>query len=323
MNNNSHSNRVDDEPVIGISPEAKWLSSTVKKLSRTNLPILIVGERGSGKKFIAQKIFNLSTSYNKALIRIDCAALGKTINLKDLYGVIVEDNRSIKGLLEQAHEGTLLLKNLDAMNYEYQREFLRILIDNNIRQLGSTRSTKIDMKIVSTADGDLLSKVDKGQFMKELFFRLNAIMLTVAPLKNRKQDIPAFFSYFQKQISQQAGFELASLSKEVFDSVLAYHWPGNVAELKSVVYKLVTAPVHGELSPDLLPVRLVKDPFAFFEPERFKFIIKDVEEFLIKKALLKFNGNQVKAAKLLGVPEATLRFKMKKYAFVKKNNQYE
>ncbi len=307
---------VQEEPIIGNSPEAKRLRRAVKKLAKVDSNVLIIGETGIGKELAARHIFHLSRRYNKAFVKINCAALGKTIDKKDLYGQDTEGDQAVMrsiGLLEKANKGILFLDNIGDMSSEYQDEFLRVLRDNLIRRVGSDQSILVDMRVISTSDRDLLPDVEAGKFRKELYFLLNSVTLIIPPLRERKQDIPELFSYFLKKHCDQEGKEEPAVQSEIFESILEYDWKGNIRELENTVQNLVMMSPEGELSPEFLPFRIKKHPFEFLEPRNLKRVISEIEIYLIKKALNKFGGNQVKAAKLLGIPEATLRFKMKKY----------
>jgi DNA-binding NtrC family response regulator len=324
MKNQTNTDNLDfagSEPIIGLSPDARRLRQAVEKLAKTNRNVLLVGEAGTGKKFIAHKIFNGSGQSSKSLVSIDCAALGKTINLKELYGEIAEGVQATStsiGLLEKANEGMLLLENLGAMNYEYQEIILNLLRDGIVRKIGDSKSTKINLRVVSTSQEDLLPKVEIGQFKRELYFRLNELVLVLTALRNRKQDIPVLFSYFLKKLSEETGIEAAAVTENIFESILTYDWHGNIGELKDMVRNLVSMSKGDELSSEYLPFRVKKNPLEFLEPDRLKKATVEVQVYLINKALRKFSGNQVKAARLLGMPEATLRFKMKKFGFPSK-----
>ncbi len=318
--NNYDVNVVEQEPIIGNSPEAKRLRRAVKKLAKVDSNVLIIGETGTGKELAAQHIFQLSTKYNNGFVKINCAALGKTIDAKDLNGKDSEGEQAVMrsiGLLEKADNGCLFLDNIGDMNSEYQDEFLRILRDKMVRRVGSNVSKKVDMRVISTSDRDLLTEVESGKFRKELYYLINELTLVIPALRDRKQDIPEFFSFFLNRYCQQEGREVPAVQSEIFESILEYNWKGNIRELENTVQNLVMMSPEGELSPDFLPFRIKKHPYDFLEPRNLKRVVSDIEIYLIKKALGKFGGNQVKAAKLLGIPEATLRFKMKKYTILR------
>ena len=311
---------VADEPIIGASPEAKRLRRAVKKLSKIDSNILVIGETGTGKEFIARNIYSLSSRRNRTFVEINCAALGKTIQKKDLYGEASEGDQAVirtVGLFEKANRGVLFLDNIGDMSPEYQDELLQVIRDRKFRKIDGQDNIDVELRIISTSDRDLTPDIDSGKFRKDLYYQLNTLTLLVPPLRERKQDIPELFSYFLKKYAEQEEREEPAVQSEIFESILEYDWKGNVRELENTVQNLLTMSPEGELSADFLPYRIKKHPLDFLEPTNLKATISEIEIYLIKKALGKFGGNQVKAAKLLGIPEATLRFKMKKYAIPK------
>jgi len=311
---------VEQMPIVGNSPEAKRLRRAVKKLAKIDSNVFIIGETGIGKELAARHIYQMSANYNRAFVKINCSALGKTIDMKDLYGEDAEGDQAVIrsiGLLEKSNNGILYLDNIGEMSPEYQEEFLIFLRDKMVRRVGSEVSKNVDMRVISTSEYDLLPDVESGKFRKELYYLMNSLTLVIPSLRERKQDIPELFSYFLKKFCEQEGREQPAVQSEIFESILEYKWKGNIRELENTVQNLIIMSPEDELSPDFLPFRIKKHPFDFLEPRNLKRIVSDVEIYLIKKALGKFGGNQVKAAKLLGVPEATLRFKMKKYSILR------
>lgn len=303
-----------EESIVGSSPEAKRLRRAAKKLAKIDSNILIVGETGTGKELIARHIYLQSARHDAAFVEVNCASLGKTIQKKELYGE--EDGKSI-GLLEKANKGVLFLDHVGDTNPEYQEELLRIMREKRIRRVGGSENIELDLRTISTSDRDLNPDIERGKFNKDLFYLLNTLTLAIPPLRDRKQDIPELFTYFLKKYCATEGKEEPAIQSEIFESILEYDWKGNVRELENTVQNLVMMSPEGELSSDFLPFKIKKHPLDFLEPKNLKGTISEIEIYLIKKALSKFGGNQVKAAKLLGIPEATLRFKMKKYAIPK------
>lgn len=311
---------VAGEPIIGSSPESRRLRRAVKRLSKIDSNIFVIGETGTGKEFIARHIYNLSSRRNNEFVVLNCAALGKTIDRKDLFGEVSEGDRTASkkvGLLEQANNGILFLDCVNDMSLEYQDEFLRIMRDRKIKKIGGTEPIQIDLRIIATADHDLTTEIERNKFRKEFYFLLNALTLNIPPLRERKQDIPELFSYFLTKYCEKEGREEPAVQSEIFESILEYDWKGNVRELENAIQNLLLMSPEGELSAEFLPFKIKRHPFDFLEPRNLKAVISDIEIYLIRKALGKFGGNQVKASKLLGIPEATLRFKMKKYAIPK------
>jgi DNA-binding NtrC family response regulator len=306
----------EGEPIVGSSPEARRLRRAVKRLSKIDSNIFVIGETGTGKEFIARHIYNQSSRRTNEFVVLNCAALGKTIDKKDLFGEVSEGDRTASkkiGLLEQASNGILFLDSVSDMSLEYQDEFLRIMRDKKIKKVGGNEPIEVELRIISTSDHDLTTEIERGKFRKEFYFLLNALTLSIPPLRERKQDIPEMFSYFLTKYCEQEGKEEPAVQSEIFESILEYDWKGNVRELENTVQNLIMMSPEGELSAEFLPFKIKRHPLDFLEPRNLKAVISDIEIYLIRKALGKFGGNQVKAAKLLGIPEATLRFKMKKY----------
>ena len=306
-----------EETIIGSSPVARSLTRAVNKLAENDGNVFIFGEQGTGKEFSARNIYVHSSRRKRNFVVIDCAILGKSISDKDLYGEGLEGDQTVKrviGLLEKADKGILFLDNLANLSSEYQEEFLRLIRDKNFRQVNGTENISLDVRVIAASDRDLKHDLESGKFKKELFYLLSTFTLYIPPLRERRQDIPDLFSYFLKRICEQEGREEPAVPAEIFESILEYDWKGNVGELETTVQNLVAMSPQEQLSPEFLPFRVKKHPLDFLEPTNLKGVISEIETFLIKKALKKFDGNQVKAAKLLGVPEATLRFKMKKHS---------
>lgn len=307
---------VQDEQIVGNSPDAKRLRRTVKRLSKIDSNILIVGETGVGKEFLARQIFSASNRKSRSFVEINCSAIGKTIEKRDIYGEDTEKDQAVMrtiGLLEKANKGVLFLDNIGEMDDAFQFDLLQVLNDKKFRRVGGRENIPLDIRVISTADSDLTPVLDNGKFRKDLFFHLNTLTIHIPPLRERKQDIPELFIYFLKKFCTEINKDIPAVPSDIFESILTYEWKGNVRELENTVQNLVMMSPETELSPDFLPFKIKKHRLDFMEPKNLKGWVSEVETYLIEKALNKFGGNQVKAARLLGIPEATLRFKMKKY----------
>jgi len=318
--NHSYMSTMQDDEIVGNSPESKRLRRAVKRLSKIESNVLIVGETGTGKEFLGRQIYLASNRRNKGFVEINCSAIGKTIERRDIYGEDTEKDQAMMrtiGLLEKANRGILFLDNISEMDSSFQYELLQVLRDKKFRRIGGKENIVLDVRIVSTSDHDMAYDVESGRFRKDLYFLLNTITIQIPPLRERKQDIPELFIYFLKKFCIENNKEVPPVSSEIFESILEYEWKGNVRELENTVYNLVMMSPESELSPEFLPFKIKRHPLDFLEPKNLKGIVSEVETYLIRKALQKFGGNQVKAARLLGIPEATLRFKMKKYSIPK------
>lgn len=313
---------IESQAFLGRSPEIMRLKKVIKNLAHNDSSIFIMGESGTGKEFTARIIYELSPRKKQAFVKIDCTELGKSLDIKDLYGEASESDPSVArsvGLLEEANHGVLLLKNIAEMKPEYQEEFLQILRTKKFRRVGGSDNIDLDVRVISTSDHDLKHELETDKLKKELFFLLNTYSFYLPPLRERKQDIPELFTHFLNRYCEQKGREIPAVPSEIFDSLLEYEWRGNVAELESIVENLVMMSPEDLLTPEALPFSVKKHPYSFLQPTNLKKVMSDIETYIIKKAMSKVGWNQVKAAKLLGIPEATLRFKMKKHSISKKS----
>ena len=305
---------------IGNSPEAKRINRAIKKFAKVDSSVLLVGETGVGKEYIAEKIHLLSSRKNRPFVSINCSALGYTIGKRELFGEETEANGTIQrtiGLLEKANNGVLFLDYIDETPLEHQFELLQVIREKRFRRIGGKDNIPLDVRIISACNGEMEHNIESKKFRKDLYFLLKTLSINIPALKNRKQDIPELFIYFLKNYCHEKQLDIPAVPAEIFESILEYDWQGNIRELKDCVENLVMMSPEGELSTEFLPFETQRHPLDFLEIGNLKGVISDVETYLIKKALGKFAGNQVKAARCLGVPEATLRFKMKKYAIPK------
>ncbi len=311
---------VAEEHFTGNSPEAKRINRAIRKFAKAENNILIVGDTGTGKEHTARKIHALSARANRPFVVLNCSALGYTLERRDILGAETEHAGNIQrtiGLLEKANRGVLFLDNIDDLPEPYQFELLQVLREEKLRRIGGTENIAIDVRVISTATGDIEEKIEKDEFRKDLYYALKSLSINIPALKTRKQDIPELFIFFLKNYCKQNELEIPAVPAEMFESILEYDWKGNVRELKNCVENLVMMSRNGELSTEFLPFEIKRHPLDFLEVKNLKGVISEVETYLIKKALGKYAGNQVKAARQLGIPEATLRFKMKKYAIPK------
>lgn len=313
--------QVEEERFTGNSPEAKIINRAIRNFSKVDNNILLIGETGTGKEFTARQIHKLSSRRNRSFVVVNCSALDYTLHQQDLFGEEVEEEGTIKrtiGLLEKASGGTLFLDNISEMPPEYQFELLRVMQEKKFRRIGGVENIPVNVRIMASTKIDMEQEDNFGNFRKELYYQLKSLTVVLPPLKERKQDIPELFIYFLKKYCRETDMEIPAVPAEIFESILEYDWKGNIRELRNCVENLVMMSPRGELSTDYLPFEIKRHPLDFLEIKDLTGVVSEVETYLIKKALGKFAGNQVKAAKLLGIPEATLRFKMKKYAINKR-----
>jgi len=305
------------EEVVGSSPEAKTLRRAIRRLSKIESNVLLLGETGTGRDFIAKQIYLNSSRRHRPFVKLNCSAIGTTLSRVDVLGEEIKERaRTLRheGLIERANGGVLFLDNLGDLSAELQHEIRQIIEEKRLRRVNGEEAIPLNVRIISSATPELPEQIEKGTFRKDLYYHLSTITIPIPALRERKQDIPDLFAHFLKKFCREYNKEIPAVPAELFESILEYDWKGNILELENCVHNLVLMSPEGELSPQFLPFKLKRHPLDFLEPKNLKNVVSEVEIYLIRKALNKFAGNQVKAARLLGIPEATLRFKMKKYS---------
>ena len=300
------------DPIIGNSPEMTAIRRAVKKMANENQNILILGDIGSGRTYISQLLHNSGNRKNKPFITVNCPAIGETIDPDEIFADNKNGNPPKGSLLFSAQNGTLCLDDLDKLQAEFQERlfgFFTSIFDND----NATMTNELNTRIIATAEPDLLKKTKKKNLRNDLYHKLSQFRLVIPSLTERRQDIPFLFTHFLEDFCQEFEKPAPTIPNEIFDSILDYEWPGNVSELKNCVRNLVIMSPDGTLSPEYLPFRIQQHPLEMFTSKDLPTAVAEVEKYLIRKALARYEGNQSKAARFLNLSEAALRYKLKKY----------
>ncbi len=290
--------------ILGKSSEISRVRRALKAFNKQNENVFIIGENGSGRTLIAKLLHERGNRSNKEFIKIQCGALGDTIESDQVFG---KDNSGYTSLILQAQNGSIYFENVELLNSELQNKLFNLL--------SSLKKTKLNIRIIASADSTIESKMREGSFRGDLFQLLDELRINVPNIRDRKQDIPFIFSHFLEEFCKEYEKPVPTVPYDVFEAILEYDWPGNIGELRNTVRNLVIMSPEGELSPEYLPFRVQPNPLEVLATRDLNTAVADVETFLIRKALARYEGNQSKAAHLLQVSEATLRYKMKKYKF--------
>jgi len=304
---------------MGQSPKIMTIKRMMREIAKTNENALIIGEIGTGRKHIAKEIHRRSRQKNKPFVILNCSAVGDMITDADLYGEKIEGARGVErkiGLLEQAKQGILYLENVNELQPEYQQQFVNILKEKKFRKSEEHTFVAVDFRVFAATSDERIAKSDG--FRQDFLSLLNTFTISIPPLRQRKQDIPFLFNHFLEKYCQEFSREIPPVPAELFESLMEYEWSGNVFELKNAVKNLVLMSPEGKLSIEYLPFEIKKHPFEFLEGRDLPEAVSEVEKYIIKKSLRRFAGNQTKAARVLNVSEAALRYKMKKYGLSRK-----
>jgi len=312
--------------IIAESRSMKELLATVKQVAPTQSTVLIQGESGSGKEVIAHLIHEWSTRKEMPFVTVHCAALNESLLLSELFGhekgAFTGANERKIGRFEKAHGGTLFLDEIGEIKDEGQVKLLRVLQNGEFERVGSTKTLKVDVRLICATNKNLSDEVRNGRFREDLFYRINVIRLDVPPLRNRREDIEPLLRFFIQHYARLNHKNYLTIQENAIQMLLEYPWPGNVRELKNVIERMVVLCSEKNLTYSNIPLDIreqgsdgnsptTEDPKPL--PNTRNFQIKDMEKDLIKRKLVATGGNKLKAAKELGIARKTLYRKLKEY----------
>ena len=310
------------EGVIAVSPKMEQVLSVVKRAASSSAPVLILGESGTGKEIIARILHVQSPRADKPLLSMNCAAIPETLLESELFGhekgAFTGAVHAKPGRFELAHTGSLFLDEIGDMSPGLQAKLLRVLQDQTFERLGGTRTIRVDVRIITATNRDLEELMRQGRFRQDLYYRLNVVEVHLPPLRERREDIPHLVDHFLRTISRKHGTDTKTLSREAHEALLRYDWPGNVRELENVVERACILSRGPTVTLEDLPPAVTgscgqKEPLIIDGSEPLPTVLNRIERDAILQALEKARGVQTRAAKLLGISERVLRYKMGKH----------
>ncbi len=303
-----------DPSILGESAAMRPVVELIARVAPSDANVLIVGENGAGKGVVARAIHAASTRRNRPLVTLNAGGVSEGVFESELFGHVkgaFTDARADRvGRFELADGGTLFLDEIANVPASQQGKLLRVVETGEFERLGSSRTRKVDVRILSATNADLAAEVAAGRFRQDLRFRLNTIEITVPPLRDRREDIPLLAQHFlglhaRRYRKDVAGFEPAALQ-----TLLDHPWPGNVRELDHAVERAVLLASGPRVRPADLGLRPQRDGA---EPPLEEMGLEEVEGVLIRKALSRFGGNVSRAAEALGLSRSALYRRMEKY----------
>ncbi len=228
-----------DAWVVGETPAMKKLMADLARVAPSNATLLLTGESGTGKEVLAGLIHKLSPRAQKPWVAVNCANFSDTLLESELFGyeagAFTGATKKKDGLFVTADGGTLFLDEISTMKLELQAKLLRVLEDKSIRRLGGTSETRVDVRILAATNRDLYEMVQAGQFREDLYHRLNVVELRLPPLRERLDDLPALTGYFIQRYNREMGRNVQGVSPAAMQKLKAYHWPGNIRQLRNAV----------------------------------------------------------------------------------------
>jgi two-component system response regulator HydG len=301
--------------VRGISDASKKLNEYVALVAPTRMSVLVIGDSGTGKEYVASSIHKASKRANKPFVAVDCGAIPKEIASSEFFGHIkgsftgaVNDK---VGHFEAANRGTLFLDEIGNLSYELQVQLLRALQERKIKPVGSNKEIEVDIRVIVATNEDLSHAVKEGDFREDLYHRLNEFSIKVPPLRDRIEDLMLFANHFLEESNIELEKHVVGFTDEVLEAFKKYNWPGNLRELRNMVKRSVLLSQNDMITLDVLPNDIAyashnaKQTYGLFKNQN--------EQELILDALEKANGNKAKAARMLLIDRKTLYNKLKQY----------
>jgi transcriptional regulator with PAS, ATPase and Fis domain len=307
--------RCDD--IVAASTQMQRVLEIARQLASTHATALIQGESGTGKEVIAKAIHAWSPRANHCLITIDCTTIPESLMESELFGhergAFTGALVTKRGLFEEGNCGTIFLDEVGEMPPSAQAKLLRVLQEQTIRRVGGTVPIHIDVRVLAATNKDLKTLVHKRRFREDLYYRLNGVVITLPPLRERPEDILALANHFFNVYRQQIGRKVIGIAPETVEVLLRYAWPGNVRELEKAIERaVILGHSHVIMPEDLPPSLLGRDDFTTLADHKRSTLVQ-LEKAHILAALSEHRWNQTKVAAELGISRTTLWRKMKRY----------
>jgi two-component system, NtrC family, nitrogen regulation response regulator GlnG len=335
--------------IIGKSPEMVEIYKTIGKVADSTATVLIRGESGTGKELVARAIYQNSSRKDKPFLAVNCAAIPETLLESELFG---HEKGAFTGALHkrigkfhQCDGGTFFLDEVGDMALTTQAKILRLLQEQTFEPVGSETTVKVDVRLIASTHKDLWKSIESKEFREDLYYRLKVVTIYLPPLRHRAEDIPLLVEYFVRKFNAEYKKDIKKISPELMKHLVGYAWPGNVRELENAIQTAVVMSKKDVLLVESFPLfsgdpaaassqhilssghdcaALLKnalapvwnDPSIPKDAAFFQKMADCFDKFLIETALEKTQGNQLRAAEMLGVSRNTLRLRMKKYGFL-------
>jgi two-component system, NtrC family, response regulator HydG len=309
------------EGIVGSSPPMQKLFETLQHIAPTDATVLILGESGTGKELVARAIHANSPRRQRPLVAINCAALSEGLIESELFGhergAFTGATGPREGKLEYASRGTLFLDEVGDMPLPTQTKFLRAIEQREIVRVGSNRPIPVDFRLIAATNQPLREKVADGRFREDLFFRIAVVQIPLAPLRERRSDMPLLIDHFVSELARRHAKKISGVSPEARALLLRYGWPGNVRELRNALETMVVT-ARGEVlqlsdvpppiadGPAVVPAAATPTSLAHRS-------LEEIEREAIAANLAAVHGNREKVAQILGIGERTLYRKLKQY----------
>lgn len=305
--------RVDAGPkLIAQSAAMQPVLQLIQRTAPSDANVLVTGENGTGKGLVAEAIHALSPRASRPMVTVNAGGVSEGVFESELFGHVrgaFTDARADRaGRFELADGGTLFLDEIANVPPSQQAKLLRVIATGEFERLGSSRTRRVDVRLISATNADVNAEVAAGRFRQDLLFRLNTIEITLPPLRTRREDIPALASHFLQQHARRYRKAASGFDRDALDLLLRHTWPGNVRELDHAIERAVLMAESASIRPGDLTLRRDTDPAGSLE----SMSLEDVEAFFIRKAIGRY-GSVTEAAKALGLSRSALYRRLERY----------
>jgi len=315
--------------IIGKSAGMAGVFDTIRKIADSPSTVMVSGESGTGKELVARAIHFNSQRRNKPFISVNCGAIPEALMESELFGHVkgafTGALANKVGLFSAADGGTLFLDEITEIPSLLQVKLLRAIQEREIRRVGDTRESKVDVRLIAASNRDLEQAVNEGAMREDLFYRLNVIPIHLPPLRDRREDIPLLAGHFLQKFGQRLGRELRGVTPEALALLERYHWPGNIRELENVLERAIVLGGDDVLGADALPESVRRErPMRGLEVELpdegmdLEATLDALERRYLQRAMDRTSGVQTKAAELLGMTFRQFRYKLQKHNMARK-----
>lgn len=307
------------ESIFGKSDSIKKVIGQIKQVARTDFSVTIQGETGTGKSHVARTIHDMSSRADKPFVRIDIGLVPETLAESELFGyrkgAFTGADKNRKGYFENAGNGTIFMDEIENMPLNLQAKFLSVIDEKKIYPLGSAAPVESYVRIIAATNRDIADCVKRREFREDLFYRLCEFIITLPPLRDRREDIPFFAEKFLYEASIEANKQLKNIAHEALLLLKRHDWPGNLRELKNVIKRAVLFSEGDTVNRECIEESIKAQPTHECPPPfmTLKNAVKELEKKLIREALEKTDWNKTKAAELLGTSYKNLFDKIKEY----------
>ena len=315
----AQANQNHDDPILGISPPIQQMRKQIAKLARSEAPLYISGESGSGKELVARRIHELGPRASQPFVPVNCGAIPSELMESEFFGhrkgAFTGAVADKPGLFQAANGGTLFLDEVADLPLAMQVKLLRAIQEKAIRPVGTQQEQAVNVRLLCATHKDLAQEVAEGRFRQDLFYRLNVIELRVPPLRERREDIPLMVTHLLQQLAARAGLPAPDVHADCMELLSNYRFPGNVRELENILERAFTLCENdtiGVQDIQLNPTLIGNDEPELHQIDSLEDFLDDIERKALTQALEETRWNKTAAARRLGLTFRSLRYRLKK-----------